>query len=374
MVALPLETPHFTSPDRAGEWNFRYDVAALARQSAEWARAKQIKPAGSDVIRVCLLIIDGQKDFTNKEGTLYVAGRSGTGAIDDCSRTARFIYRNARVITDIKCTLDSHSTHQIFYATFWQGPNGELLSPHTLIVPGPGGRMDNVGLDGALIHAGVTPRIEMLYVVFGYDVQAQKVKGSYNWLVQYCRHYVEKLAKSNKKALYLWPPHTLVGEDGHALNGALREGVHFHSFARGTHNFSEIKGGLFIAENYSVFAPEVMEDHTGRAFAQRNTALLETIISYDAVIIVGQAKSHCVYSSADDALGWLVLKDPNLAKRIYLVEDCMSSVVVGPHGGPGDFTDIGDAGIDKFRSAGANVVKSTDPIETWPGIPAGLVA
>jgi hypothetical protein len=57
--------------------------------------------------------------------------------------------------------------------------------------------------------------------------------------------------------------------------------------------------------------------------------------------------------------------DPSLAKKVYLVEDLTSPVVV-----PGiiDFTDQGDAAFERFRKAGMNVVRSTDPIETWPGV------
>ncbi|HEY5574504.1 MAG TPA: hypothetical protein VIK64_15895, partial [Anaerolineales bacterium] len=57
--------------------------------------------------------------------------------------------------------------------------------------------------------------------------------------------------------------------------------------------------------------------------------------------------------------------DEDLAEKIYLLEDCSSPVVV-----PGvvDFTDQADAAFERFARAGMHVVRSTEPIESWPGI------
>jgi nicotinamidase-related amidase len=59
-------------------------------------------------------------------------------------------------------------------------------------------------------------------------------------------------------------------------------------------------------------------------------------------------------------------KDPKLAKKVYLLEDCTSPVVV-----PGiiDFTDQADAAFQRFAAAGMHVVRSTDPLDTWPEFP-----
>ena len=55
----------------------------------------------------------------------------------------------------------------------------------------------------------------------------------------------------------------------------------------------------------------------------------------------------------------------SLARKIYLLEDCSSPVVV-----PGvvDYTDQAEAAYDTFAAAGMNIVKSSDPIMDWPGI------
>jgi hypothetical protein len=38
--------------------------------------------------------------------------------------------------------------------------------------------------------------------------------------------------------------------------------------------------------------------------------------------------------------------------------------------GVADYTDEADVAFARFASAGMHIVRSTDPIETWPGIAA----
>jgi len=52
-----------------------------------------------------------------------------------------------------------------------------------------------------------------------------------------------------------------------------------------------------------------------------------------------------------------MLADPQLAKKVYLLEDCTSPVVVPE---VVDHTDAADAAYERFAKAGMHVVKSTD--------------
>jgi hypothetical protein len=36
--------------------------------------------------------------------------------------------------------------------------------------------------------------------------------------------------------------------------------------------------------------------------------------------------------------------------------------------GVADYTEEADAAVERFRAAGMHVVRSTDPIESWPGL------
>ena len=194
--------------------------------------------------------------------------------------------------------------------------------------------------------------------------------GNYGWLVKQTLHYCRELEKSGKYKLYLWPPHCLLGSDGHALAGVLYEARLFHSFVRGAQSWVEVKGGNPLTENYSVLRPEVLTRHDGAPLAQRNALFLKTLLASDAVIIAGQAASHCVKSTIDDLLGEIVAQDPGLARKVYILTDCMSSVTVpdGKGGFAADFTSEAEAAFRRFADAGMRLVKSTEPVESWPGI------
>ena len=87
-------------------------------------------------------------------------------------------------------------------------------------------------------------------------------------------------------------------------------------------------------------------------------------------MIAGQAASHCVKSTIDDLLTEIVAQDAGLAKKVYLVTDCMSAVTVpdGKGGFFADFTDDASQALQRFAAAGMNLVTSTTPIASWPGI------
>ena len=152
----------------------------------------------------------------------------------------------------------------------------------------------------------------------------------------------------------------------------------FHQYVRGSASRLEVKGYNFFTENYSVFKPEVMtrpDPRGGSSLlaldgAQRNVAFIRKLMESDAVIIGGQAASHCVKSSIEDFLDEILAKDPALAKKVYVLRDCMSAVTV-PDGKGGfyvDNTPDAEAALRKFENAGMNVVDSTTPIASWPGI------
>jgi nicotinamidase-related amidase len=293
------------------------------------------------------LLIDVQKDFCFPEGSLYVAGRSGRGAIDDNRRIAEFVYRNLSSLTTVTTTLDTHFAYQIFFPSFWLDEADAPLSPHRAIT-------------SAQIEAGqVRPHPAMAKWL---------CNGNYGWLLKQVVHYCKELEKAGKYELWLWPPHCLLGSDGHALAGVVHEARLFHSFARAAQSYCEVKGGNPLTENYSVLRPEVLSRHDGQPLAQRNTLFLKTLLTSDAVVVAGQAASHCVKSSIDDLLGEIAAQDPALARKVYVLTDCMSAVTVpdGKGGFAADFTPQAEAALQRFADAGMHLVKSTDPMADWP--------
>ncbi len=346
-ASLPI--PPFFDARSAGEYAYRPDAAQLASAGAAWRAHHQLRPAAAAETRVHLLLIDVQKDFCFPEGSLYVAGRSGRGAIDDSRRIAEMIYTNLGVLTDITCTLDTHLAYQIFFPSFWLDKQDAPLAAFTTITSDQ-------------IAAGeVRPNPAMAKWLCG---------GNYTWLCKQVLYYCKQLEAAGKYQLYLWPPHCLLGSDGHALAGVVHEARLFHAFTRVTQSNVEVKGGNPLTENYSVLQPEVLSRFDGAALAQRNTQFLQTLLAADAVVIAGQAASHCVKSTIDDLLGEIAAADPALAKKVYLVTDCMSAVTVpdGKGGLAADFTPEADRALQRFATAGMNLVTSTTPIASWPGI------
>jgi nicotinamidase-related amidase len=346
-----LPFPDFYDARHAARWDYHPDPGRVFEEAALHRAHNGIRPAGMDKARVHLLLIDAQKDFCFPEGSLYVGGRSGRGAIEDNDRIARFIYGQLGHITEITCTLDTHFPFQIFFPSFWLDKDGRALGPHREITT------------DAIRQCDVRPNPDVCWWL---------CDGDDDWLARQVEFYCAELEKAGKYRLYLWPPHCLLGGDGHALAGVVQEARLFHAFARGSKNAIEVKGGNALTENYSVLAPEVLMRFDGQPLAQRNTQLIRTLLEADAVIIAGQAASHCVKSTIDDLLGEIRAQDEKLVRKVYILEDCMSSVAIPDAARPGlflfDFTPQAEQALARFAAAGMHVVRSEAPIESWPEI------
>jgi nicotinamidase-related amidase len=114
-----------------------------------------------------------------------------------------------------------------------------------------------------------------------------------------------------------------------------------------------------LTENFSVLRPEVTEDESGAPVDAGNRALVEHLLSFDTVLVAGEAKSHCVAWTVEDLLFEIRTRDPRLAEKLVLLDDCASPVVV-----PGvvDWTDAAEAAYTRFAAAGARRALSTEPI------------
>lgn len=333
---MSLPPPPFFDPAAVGRV-YRVPYAERAEEARGWASRHGLRPAREDERTTALLLVDVQNTFCMPEFELFVAGRSGRGATDDCARIAAFLFRNLGRITEVVVTLDTHGAAQIFHPVFWVGPDGGHPAPHTVITLADveGGRWR---VNPALAPA-VAPRP-------GFDVQA--------WIV----HYARRLAEGGKYPLVVWPYHSMLGGVGHALVSAVEEAVFFHAIARQSPTRVEVKGRNPLTENYSVLRPEVTEDAAGDAIAAPNRALVEHLLSFDSVIVAGEAKSHCVAWTVEDLLSEIRARDARLAARVTLLDDCATAVVV-----PGvvDFTDAAEDAYARFAAAGMRRALSTDP-------------
>jgi nicotinamidase-related amidase len=343
MKTLPIP-PHF-APERVGEvWRVPYEERA--REAEAWAAEHAIAPAAEDDPRVCLVAVDVQNTFCLPGFELFVAGRSGTGAVDDNRRLCEFVYRNLGAITQIVPTLDTHSPLQIFHAVFLVDDDGRHPDPYTLV-------------SAEDVEHGVWRANPAAARALGVDE---------GYLQQHLLHYTRTLESGGKYNLTVWPYHALLGGIGHALVPAVEEAVFFHAIARRAQPDVQVKGFEPLTEHYSMLGPEVTEDHEGRPLGARNEPLVEKLLEYDAVLIAGQAKSHCVAWTIDDLLTGIAARDRALAEKVYMLEDCTSPVVVPD---VVDYTDEANAAFERFAEAGMHVVRSTEPLSSWLEVGSG---
>ena len=329
-----LPIPDFFDADKVGSvWRIPYEERA--KQARDWARLHALTPASVSPARTHLLLIDAQNTFCIPEFELYVGGRSGRGAVEDNIRLCEFIYRNLANITHITATLDTHRAMQIFHAIFFVDQDGNHPAPYSDI------------------HVAALTNGRWKFN----PALADEFNLAPEYGQQMLIHYAEELEKKGKYALTVWPYHALLGGIGHALVSSVEEALFFHSIARNTQYEIEMKGDKPFTENYSAIGPEVLTGPMGETLGAHNSKFIEQLQQVDKLIIAGQAKSHCVAWTVQDLLNDIQATDPALAKKVYLLEDCSSPVVV-----PNvvDHTNAADAAYARFAEAGMNIVKSVD--------------
>jgi nicotinamidase-related amidase len=243
--------------------------------------------------------------------------------------------------------MDTHSAMQIFHPLFLLDERGRHPEPMTVI-----------GLEDVVSgRFRVNP-----------DVAGAIAGGDLPLLERHLLHYCRRLSREGRYRLMVWPYHAMLGGIGHALVPAVEEAIFFHGIARASQASFEVKGWNPLTENYSVLSPEVLEGADGNPIGERNERLVDELLRYDAVIVAGEAKSHCVIWTLFDLLSVIRKRDPALAGRVYLLEDCTSPVVAR---GVVDFTSDADRAFSELEEAGMHRVRADEPMDGWPSFPKG---
>jgi nicotinamidase/pyrazinamidase len=280
------------------------------------AKQLQVNPSSKDTSRDALLLIDFQVDFCHQNGSLYVPG-----AEDDIRRTCNFIFNNFESITSISASLDSHVTYQIFHPSWWRDSDNKHPDPFTMIT------LDDINT------GKFRPLIDPVGSI----------------------EYVKNLESQGNQSLVIWPYHTLIGSTGHILDPMLFEVLMYHGISRKSQVSFLQKGSIPQTEMYGILSPEVkIPSHPMGGF---NVNFLKMLTNHDRVFIAGEAKSHCVLESIRQIQSYFK-DDVDTLNKIYILEDCMSSV---QHPDV-DFDAIANDAFDKFRNSGINIIKSTNTI------------
>jgi nicotinamidase-related amidase len=255
-----LPVPAHYDAGRVGEvWRVPYEERAA--DAERWRREHDLRPAAEDDVRLGLLLVDVQNTFCTPGFELFVGGRSGTGAVDDNVRLCEWIYRNLDAITQVVATLDTHQATQIFHSAYLVDADGRHPDPYTLVTS------EDVATGRWRVDAAAMETL-------GIDPEYGR---------RHLEHYARALEAGGKYALTIWPYHAMLGSIGHALVSAVEEAVFFHGIARDSQPSFHVKGRNPLTEHYSALGPEVTEGPDADPIAVKDRALLELLLSFDAV-------------------------------------------------------------------------------------------
>lgn len=259
---------------------------------------------------IALLVIDAQNDFHDIPG----AALPVPGSVKDTERIAALI-KNLNPGT-IFASQDSHYSLDIAHPAWWEDAKGNPVSPFTMI--------------------------------FAADIE----NGKYVPRIQPTRslQYVKSLEANGEFNHFIWPEHCLMGSTGHAFLPVFFETIRdwMNKNSRWV-NFIT-KGVNPYTEHFGIFRANVPlpEDPA----TDVNQGIFQTLNEYNTVLLVGQARTHCVANS----LRQIVQISPQLASKLVVVEDCMSDVP----GLPSDFYVHVNSIYDDAVKAGVRLAKSTD--------------
>jgi nicotinamidase-related amidase len=235
-------------------------------------------------MKIDLLVIDPQNDFVLDGAPLHVPG-----AKDDMARLAAFVKKNRSKLDDIHVTLDSHHLLHIANPLFWKNSAGDHPNPFT--------------------------------VISYQDVESGKWMATNPKWQKHAMEYTGTLAKNGRYVLCVWPPHCLIGSDGHGVVTEL-----FKAFKEWEEEFAVVnfvtKGSNIFTEHYSAVKADVPRPDDPST--QINTRLIDTLLKADKVLISGEASSHCVAFTARDIAE--AFGDEKYLQKLIILEDTMSPV------------------------------------------------
>lgn len=232
-------------------------------------------------------VIDGQNDFSHKNGSLFVPGADA-----DSPRIARLMMETAHVVKDWFLTMDAHPFNHIAHPSRWVSiKTGKNPTPFTIISKGD-------------------------LAVYGGEWKA-----SHPALDKMQQAYVETLDSNGRYVLCIWPVHCEIGSWGQNFTDDILMAIRHWSVVKfGTPTYI-LKGSNPHTEHYSGVQADVVDPRD--ITTQLNTVFIRGVEESDVFILAGQASSHCVANTATDLL---VNLSSNWKGQFILAEDCMSPV------------------------------------------------
>lgn len=260
--------------------------------------------------KIHLLVIDPQVDFCATDGALSVPG-----ADRDMERLAGMINRLENDLWDIHVTLDTHHFFDISHPVFWIDGKGEHPAPFTIIT------RDDV--DNSVWRA-TNPAYQ-----------------------KYALDYVARLETNNRYPLCIWPPHCLIGSQGHNVFPVLADALlAWEQNQTGMVDYVT-KGSNYKTEHYSAVQADVPDPADPSTML--NSGLIRTLEEADVILLAGEALSHCLKFTVEDIADTF---DESHIRKMILLRDCASPV-------PG-FEQQGEEFVNTMTARGMQVSTSVD--------------
>jgi len=261
--------------------------------------------------KVCLLTIDPQNDFVNRDGNATLAV---PGAIADMDRLAKMVEKHGDEIDDIQITMDSHYHVAIFHSCWWVDKKGNNPKPFMLIP------------DDAVVAGDFR----------AFDPDRAK------WSAD----YVKALKDNKRYVLCIWPDHCIIGSPGQCIDPVFLKAVtawetRFFATAPRT-----TKGSCPYTEHYSAVKADV--EYPGDPKTRLNFRLVDTLKKYDVILAAGEALSHCLNFTMSDIAAEF---SDEQVKKIVLLEDAASNV--------GTFEKMGEDFVNRMVAKGMRIAKTT---------------
>ena len=357
MKTTTLPSPAHYNPANAANWGYSPNQAALFEAAGEWRTRFDIKPAGSSPFDLHLLLIDVQKDFCFPEGTLYVGGRSGRGAIDDTpAHRGVHLPEPRRPSPNITTTMDTHFAYQIFFPSFWVDARRPARSR-------PTARSRPRQIDRGEVRPN--PAVARWLCERQLPLAAQAGDA----LLRRAREGGQVHSSTSGRRT------ACSAATGTRWPASIHEARLFHSFARGAQSWVEVKGGNPLTENYSVLRPEVLirgttasrsrSEHAvpqdaahGRRGGHRRPGREPLREEHDR----GPARRDRRAGPGARAEG--LRARPTACRRSPCPTARAASSPTSPRRPRRRW--------QRFATPGMHLVRSTDPIESWPGIRLGV--
>lgn len=264
-------------------------------------------------MNIRLLIIDPQYDFCNPEGSLFVPGSK-----EDMDRLATMVSRLKDKIDQIHVTLDSHHPVDIAHPIWFVDADGNHPPPFTQI--------------------SASDLKDKIWMTTDHTTQRVTLD------------YLEELESSGRYPHVIWPPHCIIGTQGATIVPVLNQVLQSW-----TDQFSWVnyitKGTNPLTEHFSAIKAEV-PDPTDIT-TQTNTAFVRALEEADAILVCGEAGSHCVANTCTDIAD--SFSDPKHIEKLILLTDAISPV-------PG-FEQLQDDFINDMVKRG---MKTSTTVETFP--------